>query len=71
MAKMKTISGKYIVEDNGRDIVFDTSRDAWTYVFIIREIRTKAPEVPKTLYPVRSLNPIPARRCKTVVLQNG
>lgn len=70
MAKMKTIAGKYIVEDNGREIVFDTSRDAWTYVFIIREMK-KSPEVPKTLYPVRSLNPIPTRRCKTVVLQNG
>lgn len=69
--KLYTKVGKWVVEDKGRKIFFDKSTDAWMYVFLMREIREKPPVAPPSLYPVRSLNPIPARRCKTVVLQNG
>jgi hypothetical protein len=69
--KLKRINGFWIVEDRGVNKIFETSLDAWTYIFIMKEIRPKAPEVPKSLYPVRSLNPMPTRGCKKVViLQN-
>lgn len=67
--KLRLEKGFWIVEDRGVNKIFDKSRDAWTYIFLMREIRPKAPQVPKSLYPVRSLNPFPERRCKKVVLR--
>ena len=64
--KMRKQYGKWIVEDRGVNKVFDTSADAWGYVFLMREIRPKAPQVPRSLYPVRSLLPFPERRVKRV-----
>ena len=71
MLKMYTKDGKWIIVDKGRNIIFDTSFDAWLYVLTMREIRPQVPSVPQSLYPVRTLNPIPSRRCKKVVYQNG
>lgn len=65
--KMRKQFGKWIVEDRGENKIFDKSIDAWTYVFLMREIRPNPPQAPKTLYPVRSLNPYPTRGCKKVV----
>ena len=55
--KLQKRNGKWIVEDHGRNIIFDTSYDAWQYIFLMKEIRPKAPEVPRSIYPVRHLNP--------------
>lgn len=57
MLKMYTKDGKWIVDDNGRNIEFDASYDAWMYVFLMRGIR---PGVAKTMrsQAVTSLNPI-------------
>lgn len=55
--KLQKRNGKWIIEDHGRNIIFDTSYDAWQYIFLMKEIRQKAPEVPRSLYPVRPLNP--------------
>ena len=64
--KLYTISKKWIVEDRGVNKIFDTSLDAWTYIFIMREIRPKVPHVPD-LYPVRSLVPFPNTKGKKVI----
>ena len=69
MIKMRTKDGLWIIEDGGKNIIFDTSYDAWVYVFLCKEIRPKAPLVQRSLYPVRSLNPVPERRLKNVVFQ--
>lgn len=72
MLKMYTYKGNWVVVDGDRHVAFDTALDAWTFVMLLKEIRPKAPQVPKSLYPVRTLNPMPTRRYKKVViLQNG
>lgn len=67
--KMRKQYGKWIVDEGYKVSIFDASADAWQYIFILKEIRPKAPEVPKSLYPVRSLMPFP-RGCKKIVFQN-
>lgn len=64
--KLQKRDGKWIIEDHGRNIIFDTSFDAWQYIFLMKEIRQKAPQVPGTLYPVRTLNPAMMRGRKNV-----
>lgn len=65
--KLRRTAGFWIVEDRGVNKIFDTSRDAWTYIFLMKEIRPKAPFYPKSDHPVRSLNPFPERKVKRVV----
>lgn len=65
--KMYKRGGKWIVDEGYKVSIFDESADAWRYVFILKEIRPKAPWVPQSLYPVRHLNPMPTRGCKKVV----
>lgn len=67
--KFRRENGLWIVEDCGVNKIFDTSRDAWDFIFLMREIRPKAPQVRKSLYPVRSLDPRPERRVKRRVWQ--
>ena len=62
-------NGLWIIEDRGVLKIFDTSYDVWAYIFIARTVRPKVPRVPRSDYPVRSLNPFPERRCKNVVLR--
>lgn len=69
MLKMNTSDGKWVIKDGDRTIIFDDAHDAWMLVFILREIRPKAPVVQKSLYPVRNLNPIPERRIKKIVYE--
>ena len=66
MIKMQTIGGKYVIFDRGRIVKFNDSYDAWQYIFICREIRPRVEMGVRSLYPVRSLNPIPERRSKNV-----
>ena len=66
MLKLYTNDGNWVVKDGDRLVIFDSAYDAWVYVFLLREIRPKAPFVPRSLYPVRSLNPMPERRIKNV-----
>ena len=63
---MQTIGGKYYIFDRGRIINFDNSYDAWCYVFLCKEIRPRVEMGERSLYPVRSLNPVPERRGKHV-----
>lgn len=65
--KMQTIGGKHLVFDRERILKFDNLYDAWLYVIICREIRDKVATGERSLYPVRSLNPIPERIKKNVV----
>ena len=67
MLKMQTIGGKFVIFDRGRILKFDKSYDAWAYVVLAREIREKVDMGPRSLYPVRSLNPVPERRKKNVI----
>lgn len=62
MLKMTTKDNKFVIFDRGRILKFDKSYDAWAYVFLAREIREKVDMGPRSLYPVRSLNPVPERR---------
>lgn len=65
--KFRRECGKWIIEDRGVNKIFDTSADAWEYIFLMREIRPKVPQVVRSLYPVLSLDPRPERRVKRVV----
>lgn len=69
MLKMYTIDGKWIVLDKDRVIIFDTSYDAWCFVFLLKAIRPKAPQVPKSLYPVKTLDPREEGRKKNVTFR--
>lgn len=64
--KMQTINGKYVILDRGVVKEFDKAYDAWRYVFICREVRPRVEMGVRSLYPVRSLNPVPERRVKNV-----
>lgn len=64
--KMQTINGKYVIIDRGVVKEFAEAYDAWRYVFICREVRPRVEMGVRSLYPVRSLNPIPERRVKNV-----
>lgn len=64
--KMQTINGKYVILDRGVVKEFDEAYDAWRYVFICREVRPRVEMGVRSLYPVRSLNPVPERRVKNV-----
>lgn len=66
MLKMYTKDGIWIIEDKGVNKGFDSSYDAWAFIFLLKEIRPKAPFVERSLYPVKSLNPFPERRVKNV-----
>ena len=65
--KMQTINGEYVIYDRGRVIIFKEAYDAWQYIFLCREIRAKVDMGERSLYPVRSLNPVPESRKKNVV----
>lgn len=67
MLKMYTKNRKWIVVDGEREIVFDSSKDAWGYVFLMRDVRPKAPQVSESIYPVTTLNPFPSRKRKRIV----
>ena len=66
--KLRRENGLWIIEDRGVIKIYKKSYDAWAYIFIAKEVRPKIPRVPRSDYPVRSLNPIPERRCKKVVI---
>ena len=57
LMKMRTEDNKIIILDEGREIVFDNSCDAWQYVFHMRAIRPNPPIPPRSTYPVLSLVP--------------
>lgn len=65
--KLQKNNGKWIVDEGYKVSIFDNSYDAWCYIFILKEIRPKAPWVAQPLFPVRHLNPLPARGYKKVV----
>lgn len=67
--KFRRENGLWIIEDRGVNKVFDTMHEAWDYIFLMREIRPKVPQVAKSLYPVRSLDPRPERKVKRLVWQ--
>lgn len=66
MLKMYTNDGYWVVKDKDRLVIFDSAYDAWQYVFLLKEIRPKVEMGERSLYPVRSLNPMPERRVKNV-----
>lgn len=65
--KLRTEGGKWYVDEGYKVSIFDTSNEAWQYIFLLKEIRTLPPFAPHSLYPVRSLIPTIARGCKKVV----
>lgn len=67
MLKMYTNDNKWVIVDGERVKEFDNSLDAWVYVFLMRDIRPKAPSITKSLYPVTTLNPFPSRKQKKVI----
>ena len=70
MLNMYTYDGKWIIKDGERFVVFTNGYDAWCYVMLLREIRPKVEMGERSLYPVRSLNPMPERRVKHVRLHS-
>lgn len=56
MKMQKTKDGWFII-DKGVTKVFDTAHDAWLYVLLMKEIRPSRTQLPRTLYPARSLDP--------------
>ena len=57
LMKMRTKDGKWIIEDQDIGLTFDSSYDAWMYVFLMRTIRPNPPIPPRSTYPVLSLVP--------------
>ena len=57
LMKMRTKDNKWIIEDEGRTIVFDSSYDAWMYVLLMKEVRPHPPIPPRSIYPVLTLDP--------------
>ena len=68
--KLRTIAGKWVIEDRGVVKVFDTPRDAWLYILFLKEIRPHAPWAPKPLYPVNSLIPTVQKKRISATLHN-
>ena len=67
MKMRSTKEGWFIID--GNDVkFFKNSVDAWMYVFLMKEVRPNAPQVPKSLYPVRTLDPRPSRMKKKMVM---
>jgi hypothetical protein len=66
MITMYTFKGNWVVKDGERLVPFKKSYDAWQFVFLLKEIRPRVPMGERSLYPVKSLNPIPERRVKNV-----
>lgn len=64
MIKMQSKGDIFVILDNGRVVIFETSYDAWCHIFLLRGIRSRVDMGPRSLYPVRSLNPVPERRTK-------
>ena len=57
LMKMRTKDGKWIIEGQDRVLTFDSSYDAWMYVFLMRDIRPNPPIPPRSVYPVLTLDP--------------
>ena len=57
--KIRTIDGKWYVDEDYKVTVYNTSIEMWYYIFLLRELRPKAPWVPQSLYPVKHLTPFP------------
>lgn len=57
LMKMSTKDNKWIILDEGREIVFDSSYDAWQYVLFMKEVRPHPPIPPRSIYPVLTLDP--------------
>lgn len=55
---------KFYVFDGNKISEFDTLLDAWRYIFLLKELRPHYTYIPKTLYPVYSLDPRPQLRGK-------
>ena len=64
--KAKSIGGKWYINDRGSIKEFDTAHDAWLSIMISKEIRPHTYTVPKSLYPVRTLDPRPSKVVKKV-----
>lgn len=67
MLKLQTKDGKWVIIDGDRTIVFDCSRDAWTYIFLMRKIRPRVNMGQGSLYPVENLVPKPKIIKKIIV----
>jgi hypothetical protein len=55
--KISTANGKWIVDEGYKISEFDTAKEMWYYILLLRELRPKAPWVPQSLYPVKHLTP--------------
>lgn len=64
--KLWKTGGKWYVFDGNKVNEFDNSLDAWQYIFLLKELRPYRTYAPKSLYPVRSLSPMPTRGCKRI-----
>lgn len=69
MFKMYTKNKKWILVEGERRVEFDTARDAWWFIYHMRGIRPNVPQVPKSIYPVKTLNPFPSRKKKKVKIK--
>ena len=57
--KIYTVNGKWIVDEGYKINEYNTAIEMWYYIFLLRELRPKAPWVPQSLYPVKHLTPFP------------
>ncbi len=66
--KMQSTRGAWIITD--KDVVkkFDNATDAWWYVLLMKEVREHTTHIPKTLYPVHTLDPVPSTMIKKVTI---
>ena len=57
--KLEKNAGGWVITEGKTVKVFESAHDAWTYIFLMKEIRQSATSLPKSLYPVRTLDPRP------------
>ena len=60
--QLKKCGGKWVVVDRGVAKVFDTSRDAWGFVYIMRQIRENPKRIEMWKHPVKCLWPALERK---------
>jgi hypothetical protein len=68
--KLRSEGGKWYVDEGYKISIFDTSNEAWQYIFLLKELRPKPMFPIRQLYPVRSLVPGALKGGKKVVYQN-
>lgn len=68
--KMFTWKGQWVIQDGDVIKIYKKGYDAWQYILLLKGIRPRVPYI-KSLYPVKSLNPMDEFKRKNVTINKG